>query len=180
MSLPARTHPLTSRAWPRPPLTPLLRALDAWRPRASARTDKGADIWTQGTSGDALIRHPWRDVFGDGKWLRQAYKPGRHDVQLTDAQLSEKNLALAARLHADGAESLAKGLCSGRGLYTQVMPWWRRGSISLCHCLPGWYGKDCEYGPGDARAPIEKQYCVCVTRRRMHLTEHMRMPCARR
>ena len=119
-------------------------------------------IWEKGKSHDAVVPHPWRDVFGDGRWLRQAYKPGRHDVQYTEAELTQKNLALASRLFKDGAETKLRGLCSGRGLYTEVMPWWRRPPASYCHCFPGWYGTNCEYGPGDTHAPDSKQYCVCV------------------
>ena len=121
---------------------------------------KGSDnLWVNGKM-NSKVPYPWRDIFGDGKWLRQAYKPGRRDIQLTDAQLSEKNLALAGRLHADGKKSLQERLCSGNGLFTQVMPWWHRGTLSVCHCIPGWYGKECEYGPGDGNSPVVKTYCV--------------------
>ena len=29
-----------------------------------------------------------------------------------------------------------------------------------CHCLPGWYGEQCEHGPRSSLAPAEKNYCV--------------------
>ena len=124
---------------------------------------RGGGPWEKGKSGDDVVPHPWRDVFGDGKWLRQAYKPGRRDVQLTEQQLTEKNLALAGRLYRDAAETTRLGKCSGRGLWTVPMPWWgivRMNQGPVCHCHPGWYGEDCEFGPGDLGAPAGKQYCV--------------------
>ena len=106
---------------------------------------KGTDdaYWKVGKAGGASdpIPYPWRDVFGDGKWLREAYKPGRNDVQLSTAELADKNRALAARLRRDGEASVRKGLCSGRGLFTEVMPWKHRPGREACHCMPGWCAK---------------------------------------
>ena len=104
--------------------------------------------------------YPWRDPFGDGRWLRQAFTPSRRDAPLSEAELSQKNLELARRLEADGAESAAKGHCAGRGLFTPVVPLvGRRWKVNrqapdtkVCHCFPGWYGEACEHGPGSARA----------------------------
>lgn len=111
---------------------------------------------------NAEVRYPMRDPFGDGKWLRQAYIPHRRDPPVSDAELASQNLALAARLDADGQASQAKRLCSGRGILTEPMPWFgpRQHNGKVCHCLPGWYGDQCEYGPGHLAAPVEKQYCV--------------------
>ena len=104
----------------------------------------------------------WRDPFGDGKWLRQAYTPRRRDPPKTELELSKMNLDLATNLGLAAAESKRGGHCSGRGILTTAMPWWRgyesRGKV--CHCMPGWYGSDCEYGPGSKGAPVEKGYCV--------------------
>ena len=108
------------------------------------------------------VTHPWRDPFGDGRWLRQAYTPNRHQQPLTEQQLSQLNLELAARLEADGKASAAAKACSGYGLLTAPMPWysWRQHNGKVCHCFPGWFGEQCEFGPGRPQAPAEKQYCV--------------------
>ena len=107
---------------------------------------------------------PWQDPFGDGRWLRQAYMPGKRDPPQTAEQVLDRNLKLAASLQSDGEASKRDHLCSGRGLFTHVMPWWggpSRGGLSkLCHCFPGWYGENCEYGPGHPQAPVVKQHCV--------------------
>ena len=111
----------------------------------------------------ASVQYPWRDIFGDGKWLRQAYYPSRNDnPQPTDELLERKNLELAHALTADGEASVKQGLCSGRGIYTHVMPWYKNGNRlgRWCHCFPGWYGDNCEIGPGSPDSPISKTFCV--------------------
>ena len=107
-------------------------------------------------------KFPWKDMFGDGKWMRQAYFVGRKDTPVPDEETLRKNVALAARLSADGAASVAGKLCSGRGLYTEVMPWANPGKFvgKYCHCLPGWYGDACDKGPADVAAPTVKSFCV--------------------
>lgn len=84
--------------------------------------------------------------------MRQAYTPNRRDPPLGDEQLARLNLELAKRLEADGAASVAGGLCSRRGLYTTPMPWHgtRHAGLKACHCAPGFYGEQCECGPGEA------------------------------
>jgi hypothetical protein len=119
--------------------------------------------WLHPTNTDPhAVKYPWRDPFGDGRWLRQAYTPNRREAQLTETELSRQNLDLARRLTADGEESKRAHLCSGHGLYTQVLPWHRhRQKVGrACHCLPGWYGEQCEHGPGSLEAPEQKKYCV--------------------
>ena len=105
---------------------------------------------------------PWVDPHGDANWIRQAYTPGRRDPPLSERELSQRNLALAERLHRDGAATAAQGLCSGRGLFTEPMPWWgshvARGKA--CHCAPGWFGEQCEHGPGSPMSPQAKRHCV--------------------
>ena len=102
-----------------------------------------------------------RDPFGDGKWLRQACTP-RARPPKTELELSKMNLDLATNLGLAAAESKRGGHCSGRGILTTAMPWWRgyESRVKVCHCMPGWYGSDCEYGPGSKGAPVEKGYCV--------------------
>lgn len=87
-------------------------------------------------------KYPWRDPFADGKWLRQASPPMlRGGPPVDEAAVSKLNLELAARLNADGAKSVAKQSCSGRGILTLPMPWYggrARSSGEVCHCFPGW------------------------------------------
>ena len=104
------------------------------------------------------------DPFGDGKWVRQAYTPGRKDPPLSEARLDELNAALAERLQRDAQASLAGKACSGRGIRTSPMPWKRlpkpQADTPVCHCWPGWHGDACEVGPGDAKMPDYKKFCV--------------------
>jgi len=106
-----------------------------------------------------------RDPFGDGRWIRQAYTPGRKDPPLSEARIGELNVELQQRLTRDAEASLLSGACSGRGLRTPRMPWKPRGPNTkeaepTCHCLPGWFGAQCEWGPGHPALPESKQFCV--------------------
>lgn len=59
------------------------------------------------------VPHPWRDPYADGRWLRQAYTPGRKEVQLSDAELTSRNQELARRLARDrGSKLLAVSSCA--------------------------------------------------------------------
>ena len=107
---------------------------------------------------------PFVDGWGDGRWVRQAYTPGakeckEHPEKCADDYLLKLNQELAARLKRDGEKSVREGLCSGRGIMTAPMPWqngaqarWVArgdGRSEHCVCIPGWYGANCETGPGD-------------------------------
>ena len=96
--------------------------------------------------------------------MRQAYTPGakeckEHPEKCADDHLLKLNQDLAARLKRDGEKSVREGLCSGRGIMTAPMPWqngaqarWVArgdGRTEHCVCIPGWYGANCETGPGD-------------------------------
>ena len=103
------------------------------------------------------VTHPWRDPFGDGRWLRQAYTPNRHQQPLTEQQLSQLNLELAARLEADGKASAAAKACSGYGLLTAPMPWysWRQHN-GLARCAtasPAGLASSANSGPAVRRRP---------------------------
>ena len=106
--------------------------------------------------------YPWKDPWGDGRWMRQAYFQGKRGVGESESSLLARNLALASKLTTDSEASVRGKLCSGRGLYTEVMPWANPGryTAKYCHCFPGWYGEQCQLGPGDAAAPAVKQVCV--------------------
>jgi len=93
----------------------------------------------------ANVTHPYRDQFGDGRWLRAAYLPGRHDP-LSDAELLRQDRELGVRLRRDASETLRLGSCSRHGLLTPLMPWksppaGRARSEPACHCFPGWFGE---------------------------------------
>lgn len=115
--------------------------------------------------------HPWRDPFFDGRWVKQAWDmaKGPRDKQPT-ATLEEWNARLSARLAADGEESAREGRCSGRGLYTtrvftpDFFTVQQAGAVGekYCHCFPGWFGDECEVGPGYGSLPVpdEKRQCV--------------------
>lgn len=108
--------------------------------------------------------YPWVDTHGgDPRWMRQAFTPDRRAPPLNESELSRRNLELASQLAADGAESVRRGLCSGRGLFTRAMPWTpphKQSSGKHCHCLPGWFGETCQIGPGSPEAPQSKRHCV--------------------
>jgi hypothetical protein len=113
------------------------------------------------------VPHPRRDPFGDGRWIRPAFKPGRRDPPLSEVELFRRNRELGARLSRDGAESARAGLCSSHGLFTPPMPWKTPPSDQArtepaCHCFPGWFGHDCERadGPLDLGHRASKQSCV--------------------
>lgn len=114
------------------------------------------------TQGTPLAIYPWLDPFEGGSWMRQAYTPGRRDPSISEDELARLNVALAKRLNEDGAASVAAGFCSGRGLYTTPMPWHDRryANEKHCHCAPGFYGDECECGPGSACSPQAKRHCV--------------------
>eukprot|EP00966_Prymnesium_polylepis_P331012 7386590-Prymnesium_polylepis.1 len=135
-------------------------------------------------------RYPFQDPFADGRWLRQAYTPHpKRGPFRTDAQLTKLNLELAERLERDARESREKGKCSGNGIWTLAMPWKHvpktvggqtadtptaaascdrpqescdrnPAAVEACHCLPGWFGPECEHGPGSRHMPEPKHYCV--------------------
>ena len=63
------------------------------------------------------------DIQGEGRWMRQAYTPDRKAAPIEEDELRRLNLALAAKLEADGLQSARHGYCSGRGLYTDAMPY---------------------------------------------------------
>ncbi len=109
---------------------------------------------------------PWRDPWGDGRWIQQAGVPATKRMGPgAAADIRRMNEQLAARLHRDGAESRRSGACSGRGIFTEVLPWKRApphtpADAKHCHCLPGWYGSKCEVGAASADAPQSKRHCV--------------------
>ena len=95
------------------------------------------------------------------------HTPGRKDPPLSEARLDELNSELSARLRRDAAASRESGACSGRGIKTAPMPWKGKtphGDQPACHCLPGWFGEQCEHGPGHPALPEFKQFCVCARR----------------
>ncbi|KAL1503656.1 hypothetical protein AB1Y20_012129 [Prymnesium parvum] len=133
---------------------------------------------------DAGARYPFADPYSDGRWAREAYAPRPKEwPRRAEASVRRLNLALAARLERDARRSAAEGRCSGRGIWTLVMPWKHpppyveggglaegecaeescqhnpRG-VRGCHCLPGWSGAACEVAPGGGAAPEPKRYCV--------------------
>ena len=112
--------------------------------------------------GDRSAQYPWVDPHGDGRWMRQAYTPDRKAAPLSEQELTRLNLVLAEKLTAHGDETIKMGLCSGRGLHTEAMPWWpsQARSERHCHCVPGWFGAQCEHGPGSPMSPQAKRYCV--------------------
>lgn len=137
-----------------------------------SRTDWGGHL----EAGATRSRYPFLDPYSDGRWIRQAFTPHpKNGPQRSEDELRALNRNLAERLTADGRESRRLGLCSGRGLYTAVLPWKRvpghllrklrkgggsEGSVQACHCFPGWFGDNCELGPASAGAPEPKRYCV--------------------
>ncbi|KAL3917922.1 MAG: hypothetical protein SGPRY_006210, partial [Prymnesium sp.] len=134
----------------------------------------------------AQQRYPFVDPFSNGAWMQQAYAPHpKRGPFRSEEELSRLNIELARRLHADALRSHTLGNCSGRGIFTLVMPWklapaGRRRSVreggvcrrerescernphgvEACHCFPGWFGEQCEHGPGSPRMPEPKHFCV--------------------
>ena len=106
--------------------------------------------------------HPWRDPFFDGRWIKQARAD---DERLTEASRLRFNLELAARLQADGNETRERSLCSGHGLHTVAMPWAPgrgRNRVHFCHCFPGWFGDECEFGPEHEQLPVPREKRLCT------------------
>eukprot|EP00962_Isochrysis_galbana_P004595 scaffold1250_cov106-Isochrysis_galbana.AAC.3 len=113
------------------------------------------------------VPHPRRDPFGNGHWIRPAFRPGRRDPPLPEPELLRLNRELGQRLARDGAESARAGLCSSHGLFTPPMPWksppaGMTRTEPACHCFPGWFGLECERqdGPADPGHRASKQSCV--------------------